>query len=1619
MRKLFTLKSFLAILFLNVGIGWAFADTYSYEFTSSQFSATGTKTLGDAEWTVDTDAGYWGYDNTKGQHIGSNNKPATYLNFSSNSFAEAAEITSITVNTSGASSTNAEFTVSVGGNVWGSQKLTTTATDYTFTGSNTGEIVLAYTQTSEKAIYIKSITVEYSNTAAAVAAPEFSIPTGVYNESQTVTLTCETADAEIYYTLNGDAPTNESNLYESPLEITETTTVKAIAYVGSEKSSVASATYTIELIKNYGYVRNVTSGKKYVFVADDKLMNPLEESKTYGYLPTSDITATDGYVKAAEKNAFTLTAVEGGYTIQDALGRYYYQEGTYDSYNVSESLPESGHVWTIERQADATVKITNVAKSKYIQYDSNYGSYGCYSTAKGVMPKMYEEDAVAQPESDPVTTFEITKFTPAEGTITGLSEILVEGDLDLQIGANHESVVVYNADGEIASNTAMVNTDGWGMALPSNQLRIRILTTINTNGTYTVHIPQGAICEKGNENNQMAEKDLVYTIGEDVKPFEPTNVVPASGSTVEKLEEVTIYTDYDIMCNEADIVVRNAANETISKVGAYYKDAQGNALTNAVRLVLKTPVTEPGTYTVYIPEGAMYDWSNSKNKIAETTLTYTIAEPEPVVTTFEALEVTPANNATIEKLEDIIIAADCELYGDESVVEVRNANGDVVSKVEFWYKDANGIMLEKKVRLVLKTPVTEPGTYTVYIPQGAIYEWNNTNYVMAETTLTYTVGSGSVTPEPASYIFDASMIADGNYSENVTTGIYTLVYNGKDWIVEAKSGSRFSRDPETKHPSRAKSNGKANYITMEAPSAGTLYIDARASGSNGERHMIITQGEETLLDVIVLEKDVVEVEGYTDVYRTHEAVIPAAGLVTITNPVDGINYYYMEFVPETTVAEDPIMTISPEPGYVESITEFVITCEQGIALSGNGLAYLMSFSGDNDADLVSEVVDENTIKLSVDLEITTPDTYYLNIPAGYFILDPNGAKVSSENIANRPYIIEAEKTTFEASSFNPAAGEVGKLSSIIVTSDEYNLQGADGKIIVRNEAGETIRTSTIQFEDEEGETLGYNQVCVLFDEPVTEPGTYTVYFPEGAISEWLNADNMMAETTLTYIVTGNVVPDPVLVITPAEGEVTELTEITLYCENGLLLNESCEETPWINSFLSDEYWDLTAKVVDANTIKLVLPETITASDSYYLKVPEGYVIMDPNGVAKTNTETMAKYEIPFEGNLELVEATPEDNATVNVLDFILLKFNMNMQESSTAYPTVVDEQGNLLSETTFSYEYNGEEVGFDEIVICLDEPITKSQNVVVIIPAGAISGTDIFVDNEEIRLNYTIVAAAAPQLVVTPALNEEVTSLKEVTLFCENGLALNDACTETPWIQSLVSDGDWTLTPEVVDANTIKLVVPEELTESDTYFLKVPAEYVIMDPNGAAVTNAEVMSMFMIPFDGELELVKATPENNAEVSLLDHVVLTFNMQIGLNYDYDFESGAAPTVVDADGNVLSECTTDFVFNGEYVDFEEIIIVLTTPLTAAQTVEMIIPAGYIRSQSFDLVSEEIRLTYVINGSEGIMGITADPVNGFMVYNMNGVLIMQTKEANDLKSLANGIYIINGKKVFLHNK
>lgn len=80
----------------------------------------------------------------------------------------------------------------------------------------------------------------------AVATPTFSPVAGSYTGAQTVTISCSTSGASLYYTTDGSTPTTASTLYSAPITVSASETVKVLGTkAGFSNSAIASAAYVI------------------------------------------------------------------------------------------------------------------------------------------------------------------------------------------------------------------------------------------------------------------------------------------------------------------------------------------------------------------------------------------------------------------------------------------------------------------------------------------------------------------------------------------------------------------------------------------------------------------------------------------------------------------------------------------------------------------------------------------------------------------------------------------------------------------------------------------------------------------------------------------------------------------------------------------------------------------------------------------------------------------------------------------------------------------------------------------------------------------------------------------------------------------------------------------------------------------------------------------------------------------------------------------------------------------------------------------------------------------------------------------------------------------------------
>ncbi|MCX6136410.1 MAG: chitobiase/beta-hexosaminidase C-terminal domain-containing protein, partial [Ignavibacteriales bacterium] len=97
-----------------------------------------------------------------------------------------------------------------------------------------------------RAIAICSLVFQIT-TVAQLAVPTYSPGSGLYANTQVVTITSSTRGATIRFTTDGSAPTpTNGTFYAAPLSIATTTTLKAVAYKkGMTQSPVSYASYII------------------------------------------------------------------------------------------------------------------------------------------------------------------------------------------------------------------------------------------------------------------------------------------------------------------------------------------------------------------------------------------------------------------------------------------------------------------------------------------------------------------------------------------------------------------------------------------------------------------------------------------------------------------------------------------------------------------------------------------------------------------------------------------------------------------------------------------------------------------------------------------------------------------------------------------------------------------------------------------------------------------------------------------------------------------------------------------------------------------------------------------------------------------------------------------------------------------------------------------------------------------------------------------------------------------------------------------------------------------------------------------------------------------------------
>ena len=679
----------------------------------------------------------------------------------------------------------------------------------------------------------------------------------------------------------------------------------------------------------------------------------------------------------------------------------------------------------------------------------------------------------------------------------------------------------------------------------------------------------------------------------------------------------------------------NAAEWTFAKV-SQIKDEEGNVVANlqtgenasatALTGSIAEAITKPGKYTLNIPKGSV-----SFNKVMEYT------NPEAISFSFVIKSKEPAissvNMVLGETSTDLLAGQNIEkLIGDANIV-VKVDNSENIGVMTWEMNEVGGEIIKSR-----STEVSNKnGTFTFWNPRdieltlGKQYEivftgWESTeakNNGEPNFTQKVIVNGGTkayeyspvTLVEPAELLYGQNEV---NFSlESAEDNTISFTFSDVVTIAEAFVPLGMG---ETESCEVAMSeDGKTANITIPNDVINSYHnfvVSLLVKDANG----LVVKGNNG-------EKD----GSYISVYVDAKFNLPE---VTMVDPA-----------PDATV--EKISTIKfgyadgIQPSWFDNITILDKT-RNVVAKSVDVTSVIPEGEENNDDYIVKEVV------VSFNNEITENGTYTVVVPEGMFNLDltAQGFNMKSNREATFNITVDNGDKPSQAMhvSANPQEGEVGSLKDFEFTFMDYNSCAWTYEAMPFISDGDGNKLATISNVDY---GTGLNQLVCSLKGEITEPGTYILTIPAGAVTYNDDPDNLNSEVTFTYTIADK--SNENVTITPAAGNVSEIPALLI-----LTFNDQTEVGASGNCTLVDDkgnsykaelgiYWE-----GDYNQLQIELADgAITAEGTYTLTIPAGAVSYGSSGdssngeltfVFVIGNATAISNIFAAEGNVEIYNA---------------------------------------------------------------------------------------------------------------------------------------------------------------------------------------------------------------------------------------------------------------------------------------------------------------------------------------------------------------------------------------------
>lgn len=296
----------------------------------------------------------------------------------------------------------------------------------------------------------------------------------------------------------------------------------------------------------------------------------------------------------------------------------------------------------------------------------------------------------------------------------------------------------------------------------------------------------------------------------------------------------------------------------------------------------------------------------------------------------------------------------------------------------------------------------------------------------------------------------------------------------------------------------------------------------------------------------------------------------------------------------------------------------------------------------------------------------------------------------------------------------------------------------------------------------------------------------------------------------------------------------------------------------------------------------------------------------------------------------------------------------------------------------------------------------------------------------------TLTYGGSPIELVSPSEDENDTGFKYSTIPATLAIEGDDTTYELyPYIMSTLAGGNdpgimpWAEEGDDEDDMETEyiLIIPLGQLLEDFSWVLPAGEYVVSLPEGiikdeaGAVNPAQTFSFYVLRSS---DFGTVTPPDydydNWEPFEYEASELT-----AVTVDWDAASltkieGSEDVTLAEDAFMSTTPATPLLY-GQEVKIEDNKLVINLSKVDKGAWQVNIPEGYVIIDGTKINSDQIlNFTIIATDSSSVISLDANEEGKYVVYNLNGVNVLNTENVNDIRNLDAGLYIINGKKVIV---